>query len=228
MASSTLYVVPTPIGNLKDITLRALEVLRQVPWIAAEDTRRAKILIDTYELGEKRLIALHAHNEHKVAKQIIAQMKANAVDVAVITDAGTPGVSDPGFLIIRAAYEAEVSVEVLPGPTAFVPALLFSNLPAHRFCFEGFLPVKKHRKKRLQALAQEERTMIFYESPHRLVKTLKDLVAYLGSERPAAVCKELTKIHQTIQRGTLQQLLHYYENQTTIKGEFVLVVAGKS
>jgi 16S rRNA (cytidine1402-2'-O)-methyltransferase len=200
-----------------------LSVLKAADLVAAEDTREAKKLFHAYHISS-RLLSLHQHNEQYQARRIVEQAIRNQWVVAVITDAGTPGISDPGYRIVREAYATGLYVDVLPGPTAFVPALLLSNLPAERFAFEGFLPRKKGRIKRLQALTQEERTLIFYEAPHRLLKTLKDLIVHLGGNRPAAVCRELTKLHQEVQRGTLQSLYHHYAQQPSIRGEVVLVV----
>ncbi len=218
-----LYLVPTPVGNLEDITLRALRILREVDCILAEDTRTSGILLKHYDI-QARLQSHHKFNEHNTADAVAARIKAGE-NIALITDAGTPAISDPGFLLVRACCRAGVEVECLPGATAFVPALVMSGLPDERFCFEGFLPQKKGRNSRLEALANEERTMIFYESPYRLVKTLQQLAVTMGGGRQAAVCREISKIHAETQRGTLEELSGYYaENEP--KGEIVIIVAG--
>ncbi len=222
--SGKLYVVPTPIGNLEDITLRALRILKEVDLIACEDTRKATILLKHYGITTPRT-SYHAHNEHRKTAQLIARMKAGE-QLALISDAGTPGISDPGYLLVRACIEADIPVEVLPGPTAFVPALVASGLPTHRFAFEGFLPAKKGRQKRLQELRTETRTMIFYEAPHRLLKTLEQLIEVFGADRQAAVARELTKVHEEVRRGTLLELYEYFHAQPSIRGECVLVVHG--
>lgn len=219
----SLVLVPTPIGNLQDITLRALEILKSADLIAAEDTRHARKLLNYYQI-QKKLISLHQYNEHFQAQRIVQQAIQNQWLVAVVTDAGTPGISDPGYLIVREAYRLGLCVDVLPGPTALIPALILSNLPADRFAFEGFLPRRKGREKRLKELTSEKRTLIFYEAPHRILKTLQDLALYLGKDRPAALCRELTKVHQEVQRGTLETLYQYYAQQPTIRGEMVLIV----
>lgn len=219
-----LYIVPTPIGNLKDITLRALEVLQQVDLILAEDTRTSSKLLNHYQI-KKPLSPYHQHNEHKIVQHLIDQMLAGKT-MAVITDAGTPGISDPAFLLVRACVKNNIKVETLPGATAFVPALVNSGLTSNRFAFEGFLPLKKGRHTLLTQLATEERTLIFYESPLRLVKTLADMIQYFGSERPCAVSRELTKLFEENKRGTLQQVYEHFQ-QKTVKGEIVIVVSGK-
>ncbi|GIV59681.1 16S rRNA (cytidine(1402)-2'-O)-methyltransferase [Rhodocaloribacter litoris] len=219
-----LYLVPTPIGNLEDITLRALRILKEVDLIACEDTRTSGVLLDHYGIETPRT-SYHDHNETRKTPQLIARMQAGA-RVALITDAGSPGISDPGFYLVRACLEAGLPVEALPGPTAFVPALAASGLPCERFVFEGFLPVKKGRRTRLQALAAEPRTMVFYESPHRLVRTLAQFVEVFGAERPAAVARELTKKFEEIRRGTLADLHAAYAGQERVRGEIVLVVGG--
>ncbi|MDZ7316393.1 MAG: 16S rRNA (cytidine(1402)-2'-O)-methyltransferase [candidate division KSB1 bacterium] len=218
----TLYVVSTPIGNLRDITLRALDVLAQVDVIAAEDTRTSRVLLEHYQI-RRPLIAHHEFNEEKSALQIVRRLKERQ-SVAVITDAGTPGISDPAYVVIREAIKHDIPVCAVPGATAFVPALLLSGLPLDRFVFEGFLPAKKGRRTRLQELAQERRTMIFYEAPHRIMKTLQELLEVFGDRR-AAVMRELTKKFEQIYRGTLSQAIAALA-QWTIKGEFVIVVAG--
>ena len=218
-----LYLVPTPVGNLEDITLRALRILREVDCVLAEDTRTSGILLKHYDI-QARLQSHHKFNEHNTADSVAARIKAGE-NIALITDAGTPAISDPGFLLVRACCQAGVEVECLPGATAFVPALVMSGLPDERFCFEGFLPQKKGRNSRLEALANEDRTMIFYESPYRLAKTLHQLSDAMSAERPAAVCREISKIHAETRRGTLGELSRYYaENEP--KGEIVIVVSG--
>ncbi len=219
-----LYLVPTPIGNLKDITLRALEVLQQVDVILAEDTRTTSKLLNHYQI-QKPLSPYHQHNEHKILQHLIDQLLAGKV-MAVVTDAGTPGISDPAFLLVRECIKNNIKVETLPGATAFVPALVNSGLTTNRFAFEGFLPLKKGRHTLLTKLAEEERTLVFYESPMRLVKTLADLVQYFGAGRPCSVSRELTKMFEENARGTLQEV-HDYFQQKTVKGEIVLVVEGK-
>lgn len=221
---SILYLVPTPIGNLEDITLRAIRTLKEADLILAEDTRKTGILLK--HLGiEKKLFSHHQHNEHKTVEQI-AERISNGETIALVTDAGTPGISDPGFLLVRECIKAGVEVQCLPGPTAFVPALVNSGLPADRFCFEGFLPQKKGRQKKLLQLKEEERTMIFYESPHRLVKALTQFSEFFGGNRPASVSRELTKIYEETQRGTVEELINYFKEKT-VKGEIVIVVGGK-
>lgn len=219
-----LYLVPTPIGNLKDITLRALDVLKSVDVILAEDTRTSGILLKHLEIS-KPLQSYHIFNEHKAVEKLIERMKKGEV-FALVSDAGTPAISDPGFLLVREVLAAEMEVQCLPGPTAFVPALVNSGLPNDRFVFEGFLPHKKGRKTRLDSLTEESRTMIFYESPHRLLKTLEQLAEVFGPDRQASVSRELTKLHEENVRGTLAQLQVYYQ-ENPLKGEIVLVVAGK-
>jgi 16S rRNA (cytidine1402-2'-O)-methyltransferase len=219
-----LYLVPTPIGNLKDITLRALDVLKSVDVILAEDTRTSGILLKHLEIS-KPLQSYHIFNEHKAVEKLIERMKKGEV-FALVSDAGTPAISDPGFLLVREVLAAEMEVQCLPGPTAFVPALVNSGLPNDRFVFEGFLPHKKGRKTRLDSLTEESRTMIFYESPHRLLKTLEQLAEVFGQDRQASVSRELTKLHEENVRGTLAQLQVYYQ-ENPLKGEIVVVVAGK-
>lgn len=220
-----LYLVPTPIGNLADITFRAVEVLKNVDTILAEDTRNSGKLLQHYEI-KTPMTAHHAHNEHNVSEKIASEIQ-NGKTFALITDAGTPGISDPGFLLLRACVEKELDVEVLPGATAFVPALILSALPNHQFTFIGFLPVKKGRQTLLQKLTEEEKTMIFYESPHKISKTLKHLGEYLGKERKASLSRELTKKFEETIRGSLSELLKITEERK-LKGEMVLVVEGKS
>ena len=220
-----LYLVPTPIGNLKDITFRAIEVLNEVDFILAEDTRTSGKLLKHYEINTP-MQSHHMHNEHKTVDHIVRRI-SNGETVALISDAGTPAISDPGFLLTRACVEAHIEVDCLPGATAFVPALVNSGLPNDKFVFEGFLPVKKGRQTRLKFLAEETRTMIFYESPHKLIKTLNHFVEYFGAERPMSVSREITKIHEETLRGTLQEVLNYYTTKPP-KGEIVIVVGGKS
>jgi 16S rRNA (cytidine1402-2'-O)-methyltransferase len=218
-----LYIVPTPIGNLEDITLRAIRILKEVDVILAEDTRTSGNLLR--HLGiEKRLFAHHQHNEHKTVA-MIAERIANGEKVALVTDAGTPGISDPGFLLVRECIANGIEVECLPGATAFVPALVNSGLPCDTFCFEGFLPQKKGRQTRIKNLVNEQRTMVFYESPHRLVKALEQFIEYFGADRKASVSRELTKMFEENKRGTLTELAEYFKSKT-IKGEIVIVVAG--
>lgn len=219
-----LYVVPTPVGNLEDMTLRAIRVLKEVDLILAEDTRTSGILLKHFEI-KNALQSYHKFNEHQVLESIITRLKAGE-NIALISDAGTPGISDPGFLVVRECVRNGIEVQCLPGATAFVPAVVASGLPNDRFCFEGFLPQKKGRMTRLQALSEEHRTMIFYESPYRLVKTLTQLAEYFGDERPASVSREISKVHEETVRGTLNELVHHFtENEP--KGEIVLIVGGK-
>lgn len=218
-----LYLIPTPIGNLKDITLRAIELLKSCDAILCEDTRTSGKLLAHYGI-EKPLYPFHQHNEHKVLTSVVDRLLSGS-DLALITDAGTPGISDPAFLLVRACIEHNISVQCFPGATAFVPALVNSGLPINRFCFEGFLPLKKGRKTLLQTLATEERTMVFYESPVRLGKTLKDMITYFGAERRCAVSRELTKLYEETYRGSLSQTLEYFSNKT-VRGEIVIIVAG--
>jgi 16S rRNA (cytidine1402-2'-O)-methyltransferase len=219
-----LYLVPTPIGNLKDITLRALEVLKEVDLILAEDTRTTSHLLTHYQIN-RPLSPYHQHNEHKVLNHLVDQLKEGK-KIAVVTDAGTPGISDPAFLLVRECVRAGVKVECLPGATAFVPALVNSGLPVNSFVFEGFLPVKKGRQTLLKKLAEEERTIVFYESPNRLVKTLEELMVYFGTERPCSVSRELTKMFEENKRGSLEEVCAYFKDKT-VKGEIVVVVGGK-
>jgi 16S rRNA (cytidine1402-2'-O)-methyltransferase len=221
---SKLFLVPTPIGNLKDITLRAIEILESADLILAEDTRQALKLLNHYNI-RSLLRSHHMFNEHKNVEAICSKIKAGT-RVALITDAGTPGISDPGFLLVRSCLEKGIPVETLPGPTALIPALVNSGLPCERFCFEGFLPQKKGKNKRLAGLEEETRTMVFYESPYRLVRTLDELALHLGSERQACVSRELSKIHEENLRGTLAFLSDHYRKNPP-KGEIVIIVAGK-
>jgi 16S rRNA (cytidine1402-2'-O)-methyltransferase len=220
---SSLYIVPTPIGNLEDITLRALEVLKSVDLILAEDTRTSGFLLKHYSIS-KPLQSFHNFNEHKILDGLIRRMKTGE-KMALVSDAGTPGISDPGFLIIRAALQAGLAVDCLPGATAFVPALVKSGLPCDRFVFEGFLPHKKGRQTLLKALATEERTMIFYESPFRLLKALEQFREYFGADRQASVSRELTKMFEETVNGTLEELIAHFSKKD-VKGEIVMVVAG--
>jgi len=219
-----LYLVPTPIGNLEDMTFRAINVLKEADLILAEDTRTSGKLLKHYDIGTP-MQSHHMHNEHKTVERIIARLKSGET-IAVISDAGTPGISDPGFLLTRSCVEEGITVDCLPGATALIPALVNSGLPSDRFVFEGFLPVKKGRQTRLQILAEESRTMVFYESPHKLLKTLTQLATYFGEERSISVSRELTKMYEETIRGTIVEVLtHYTKNPP--KGELVLVVAGK-
>lgn len=220
-----LYIIPTPIGNLADFTFRAVEVLKQVDLILAEDTRTSSVLLNRYQI-QKPISPYHQHNEHKIVTHLTEQMLAGKT-IALLTDAGTPGISDPAFLLVRECVKHNVKVECLPGATAFVPALVNSGLPINSFCFEGFLPLKKGRQTMMKKLATEERTMVFYESPMRLVKTLHEFILYFGAERNCCVSRELTKKFEENKRGTLQEV-HDYFNEKTVKGEIVLVVEGKS
>ncbi|WP_412068508.1 16S rRNA (cytidine(1402)-2'-O)-methyltransferase [Rubrivirga sp. IMCC43871] len=219
-----LILVPTPVGNLEDITLRAIRTLKEADVVACEDTRTTGKLFNHFGIDTPRL-SFHTHNEHGRVSQLVSRMQAGET-VALVSDAGTPGISDPGFLLVRAAAEADIRVEALPGPTAFVPALVASGLPSDRFVFEGFLPHKKGRQTRIKALADEPRTSILYESPHRLVKLLGQLAEFLGEDRPAAVGRELTKIHEEVRRGTLAELAAHYGAQAKVRGEIVVVVGG--
>lgn len=224
-AFGKLFLVPTPIGNLQDITLRALDVLKAADKILCEDTRNGGQLLKHFGI-EKKLLAHHQHNEHHAVSEIIKFLKAGE-NIALISDAGTPAISDPGFLLTRACIQEGLDVECLPGATAFVPALVNSGLPADRFCFEGFLPVKKGRQTRLKELALEERTIILYESPHRLLKTLEELQTFFEEDRKASVSRELTKVFEETVRGTFSEIKSYFENNP-LKGEIVLCIAGKS
>jgi 16S rRNA (cytidine1402-2'-O)-methyltransferase len=219
-----LYIVPSPIGNLKDITLRALEVLKEADLILAEDTRTSSHLLTHYQIT-RPLAPYHQHNEHKVLKHLVAQL-AEGKKIALMTDAGTPGISDPAFLIVRECIRQDIKVECLPGATAFVPALINSGIPANRFCFEGFLPLKKGRQTLLKQLATEERTIILYESPMRLVKTLEELIEHFGKERLCCVSRELTKMFEENKRGTLREVCDHFTAKQ-VKGEIVIIIAGK-
>ena len=219
-----LYLVPTPVGNLSDITLRALDVLRSVDLILAEDTRTSSVLLNHYQI-QKPISPYHQHNEHKVAEHLTTQLLEGKT-MALITDAGTPGISDPAFLLVKACIEKNVEVICLPGPTAFVPALVASGLPAHSFCFEGFLPLKKGRQTLMKKLSAEERTMIFYESPMRLVKTLELFIEYFGTERQCSVAREISKKFEEHVRGTLEEVRQHFLSKPA-KGEIVITVSGK-
>lgn len=222
---SRLYIVPTPIGNLEDITLRAIRILKESDMILAEDTRKTGILLRHYGI-EKKTVSYHAFNEHATLKAVIDKLH-HETKIALVTDAGTPSISDPGYLLIRECLKEGISVECLPGPTAFIPALVNSGIPSDRFRFEGFLPHKKGRQSRLSELEGERSTMVFYESPHRLIKTLEQLAGKLGDQRIACVSRELTKIHEENRRGTLQDLIAYFRTKQ-VKGEIVIVVEGKA
>ena len=219
-----LYVVPTPVGNLEDMTLRAIRVLKEADLVLAEDTRTSGILLKHFEI-KNAMQSYHKFNEHQVLDGIIQRLKAGET-IALVSDAGTPGISDPGFLVVRECVRNGIEVQCLPGATAFVPALVASGLPDERFCFEGFLPQKKGRMTRLKALAEETRTMIFYESPYRLVKTLTQFSELFGAERQVSVCREISKIHEESVRGTLAEVIAHF-TETEPKGEIVIVLAGK-
>ena len=221
---SKLYLVPTPIGNLEDMTFRAIRVLKEVDYILAEDTRNSGKLLKHFEINTP-MHSHHMHNEHKTVETIVRRIQ-NGETFALISDAGTPAISDPGFLLVRACVEAGVEVDCLPGATAFVPALVNSGFPNDKFIFEGFLPVKKGRQTRLTMLAEEQRTIIFYESPHKLLKTLAQFVEYFGAERAVSVSREISKLHEETIRGTVAEVLAYY-TQKSPKGEIVIVVSGK-
>jgi len=219
-----LYLVPTPIGNLEDITLRAINVLKSVDVVLAEDTRTSGYLLKHLGIG-KPMQSYHIHNEHQTITRLTERLLKGET-MALISDAGTPAISDPGFLLVRECIKLGIAVECLPGPTAFVPALVNSGLPADRFTFEGFLPHKKGRQTRLKELAEENRTMVFYESPHRLLKSLEQFSEYFGDDRPASVSRELTKLYEENVRGTLREITTYFAEKT-VKGEIVIVVGGK-
>jgi len=220
-----LFIVPTPIGNLEDITLRAIKVLKEVGLILAEDTRTSGKLLHHYEINTP-MQSHHMHNEHKTVDNLVKRLQRGLEDIALISDAGTPAISDPGFLLTRACIENNIEVECLPGATAFVPALVNSGLPNDKFVFEGFLPVKKGRQTRLKLLAEEPRTMIFYESPHKLLKTLTHFAEYFGEDRLLSVSRELTKLYEETIRGTVKEVLEHYTEKPP-KGEIVIVVSGK-
>ncbi len=225
MKEAKLYLVPTPIGNLEDMTLRAIRVLKESDLILAEDTRTSSRLLQHFEI-ETPMQSHHMHNEHKILDRVLQRLKGGET-ISVISDAGTPGISDPGFLLVRACIEEGIEVECLPGPTAFVPALVNSGFPCDKFVFEGFLPVKKGRQTRLELLSRETRTLILYESPHKLLKTLEQLASHFGEERTASVSRELTKIYEETLRGSLAELKAHFELHPP-KGEFVLIVKGFS
>ena len=219
-----LYIVPSPIGNLADITYRAVEILKSVDLVLAEDTRTSSKLLRYYDI-EKPTTPYHQHNEHKIYNHLISQLTTGKT-MALLTDAGTPGISDPAFLLVRECIKNNIKVECLPGATAFVPALVNSGLPINSFCFEGFLPLKKGRQTFFKKMAEEERTMVFYESPVRLIKTLKDFIEYFGGARQCSVSRELTKIYEENKRGSLNEVYDYF-NSKEVKGEIVIVVEGK-
>jgi len=221
---SKLYIIPTPIGNLEDITLRALRLLNDVDLVLAEDTRTSKKLFSHYDI-QTPLASFHMHNEHKVLAKYIDRIKSGET-FALISDAGTPAISDPGFLLVRECVKNEIEVDCLPGATAFVPALVNSGLPNEKFVFEGFLPVKKGRQTRLKLLVDESRTMVFYESPHRVIKTISQFAEYFGEERKASVSREISKMFEETIRGTISELTEHFENKKP-KGEFVIIVEGK-
>ena len=221
----SLFLIPSPIGNLADITFRAIEVLKTVDLILAEDTRTSSVLLNHYQI-QKPISPYHQHNEHKILTHLTEQLAAGKT-MALITDAGTPGISDPAFLLVRECIKNNIRVECLPGATAFVPALVNSGLPMNSFCFEGFLPLKKGRQTMMKKLTEEERTIIFYESPMRLVKTLKEFIQYFGSDRQCCISRELTKKFEENKRGTLQEVYDHF-NAKTVKGEIVIIVQGKN
>lgn len=220
-----LYIIPTPVGNLEDITFRAIRLLKEVALILAEDTRTTGILLKHFEIHNK-MQSYHKFNEHKAVSQIVDRLNAGE-DIALVSDAGTPGISDPGFLVVRECVKAGIDVECLPGATAFVPALVSSGIPCDRFCFEGFLPQKKGRMTRLKILSEESRTIVLYESPHRVLKTLTQLAEHMGEDRYAATCREISKVHEDVVRGNLKELIsHFSMNEP--RGEFVIVLSGKN
>ncbi len=220
-----LYIVPTPVGNLQDMTFRAIDILKNVDTILCEDTRKTIILLKHFSI-EKHLESFHKFNEHQKLQNVINRLKSGE-KMALVSDAGTPGISDPGFLIIREAIKNNIEIETLPGATAFVPAIVNSGLPCEKFSFEGFLPVKKGRQKKLTELQHEKRTMIFYESPFRIYRTIADFINYFGEERPASISREISKIHEETIRGTLKELLNI-SKERTLKGEFVIIVQGET
>ena len=224
MTTNKLYLVPTPVGNLEDMTFRAIRILKEVDLILAEDTRTTGFLLKHFEIQNK-MQSHHKFNEHQTVESIVSRIKGGE-KIALVSDAGTPGISDPGFLLVRECIRQEVNVECLPGATAFVPALVNSGLPADRFCFEGFLPQKKGRQTRLQELKEDSRTIIIYESPFRIVKTLTQLAECWGEERAAAAAREISKFHEQTVRGSLKELIFYFTNNEP-RGEFVLIIAGK-
>ena len=219
-----LYLIPTPVGNMEDMTFRAIRLLKEADVVLCEDTRTSGILLKHFQIEGKRLMAHHKFNEHGTAKAIVERLKSGET-ICLITDAGTPGISDPGFLLVREAVEAGIEVQTLPGATAFVPALVSSGLPCDRFCFEGFLPQKKGRQTRLEELSHETRTMIIYESPRRIVKTIEQLATFFGEDRKMSACREISKIHEESVRGTIAEVLAHFK-ETEPKGEFVLIIGG--
>jgi 16S rRNA (cytidine1402-2'-O)-methyltransferase len=221
---SKLYIVPTPIGNLEDITIRAIRILKEVDLILAEDTRKTGILLARYGI-EKKMMPHHAFNEHATIKLVVERIR-QGVTIALVSDAGTPSISDPGYLLVRECLKEGLVIECLPGPTAFVPALVNSGIPSDRFRFEGFLPHKKGRQSRIKELADERSTIVLYESPHRLVKTLEQFAGQFGEDRMASISRELTKIHEETKTGTLKELIDFFSKKT-VKGEIVIVVKGK-
>ena len=220
----TLYVVPTPVGNMEDMTLRAIRVLKEADLILAEDTRTSSVLLKHYDI-RNQLMSHHKFNEHGTSAAIVERLLAGQT-IALISDAGTPGISDPGFFLVREAVAAGIEVQCLPGATAFVPAIVSSGLPDDRFCFEGFLPQKKGRQSRLESLRDEPRTMVFYESPYRVLKTLQQFAEYFGEDRRVSCCREISKVHEESMRGTLSEVIAHF-TQIEPRGEFVIVVAGK-
>lgn len=221
----TLYIVPTPVGNLDDMTLRAIRVLREADLVLAEDTRTSGNLLKHFDIKNK-LVSHHKYNEHGTSAGVVEQLKAG-LTIALISDAGTPGISDPGFFLAREAAKAGINVQCLPGATACIPAIVSSGLPCDRFCFEGFLPQKKGRQTHLESLREEPRTMVFYESPYRLLKTLTQFAEVFGDDRPACVCREISKLHEESVRGTLAELVAHF-TETAPRGEIVVVVGGKN
>ena len=219
-----LYLIPTPVGNMEDMTFRAIRLLKEADIVLCEDTRTSGILLKHFQIEGKRLMAHHKFNEHGTAKNIVERLKSGET-ICLITDAGTPGISDPGFFLVREAVEAGIEVQTLPGATAFVPALVSSGLPCDRFCFEGFLPQKKGRQTRIEELSHETRTMIIYESPRRIVKTLEQLALAFGEDRRMSACREISKVHEESVRGTIAEVLAHFK-ETEPKGEFVLIIGG--
>lgn len=219
-----LYLIPTPVGNMEDMTFRAIRLLKEADVVLCEDTRTSGILLKYFQIEGKRLMAHHKFNEHGTAKNIVERLKSGET-ICLITDAGTPGISDPGFFLVREAVEAGIEVQTLPGATAFVPALVSSGLPCDRFCFEGFLPQKKGRQTRIEELSHETRTMIIYESPRRIVKTLEQLAVAFGEDRRMSACREISKVHEESVRGTIAEVLAHFK-ETEPKGEFVLIIGG--
>lgn len=219
-----LYLIPTPVGNMEDMTFRAIRLLKEADVVLCEDTRTSGILLKHFQIEGKRLMAHHKFNEHGTAKNIVERLKSGET-ICLITDAGTPGISDPGFFLVREAVEAGIEVQTLPGATAFVPALVSSGLPCDRFCFEGFLPQKKGRQTRIEELSHETRTMIIYESPRRIVKTLEQLAVAFGEDRKMSACREISKVHEESVRGTIAEVLAHFKEKEP-KGEFVLIIGG--